>query len=598
MLGVVVGERPELADQLRAAGARDAVTVADLDGLAKVASAADEPLLLCADDLVAHTAVLRHLATSPVGPTVALLLQEGAADVREERGRLVPGPPTAAFGGALRVGADDLPALVAAARGATPGGLDALPAALFGTGTTIFTHRVRLLVATRASTPPDRAAAEAKVAAVDADTAELRLAVKEKDDFFATYFVSTWSPWLTRWSARLGLGPSAVTAISVAFAVAAAALFTAGGRPALVAGAVLLYLGFVLDCVDGQVARYTRHFSAFGGWLDTMADRTKEYLVYAGLAIGATRADLGDGWALAIAAITLQTVRHKTDAWYGALHDEAASRSAAATGRLSSLSNRVQADRGSIMYWLKRTVVFPIGERWAVMALAAALFDQRVALLAVLVWGGLAAAYTLLLRAMRARAMRVPVRATVTTTPYRDGGVPARSLGRRRIPPLAAAVVAALGAAALLLVPDEINRWSVLAAAVALVLIAGLPAASPHEGALDWLVPAALRAVEFLFVIAVGAAFDVPRPLVYGLLMVLALHHYDLTARLEKRLGAPPLQWLSLGWDARMLVLAIGAAAGFATATFGALTTYLAVVLLSDVVRTWALPGRSGQPSR
>jgi phosphatidylglycerophosphate synthase len=598
MLGVVVGERPELADQLRAAGARDAVTVADLDGLAKVATTAEEPLLLCADDLVAHTAVLRHLATSPAGPTVALLLADGAADVREERGRLVPGPPTAAFGGALRVGADDLPALVAAARGATPGGLDALPAALFGTGTTIFTHRVRLLVATRASTPPDRVAAEAKVAAVDSDTAELRLAVKEKDDFFATYFVSTWSPWLTRWSARLGLGPSAVTAISVAFAVAAAALFAVGGRPALVAGAVLLYLGFVLDCVDGQVARYTRHFSAFGGWLDTMADRAKEYVVYAGLAIGVTRADLGDGWALAIAAITLQTVRHKTDAWYGALHDEAASRSAAATGRLSSLSNRVQADQGSIAYWLKRTIVFPIGERWMVLALGAALFDQRVALVAVLVWGGLAAAYTLLLRTMRARAMRVPVLATVNTTRYRDDGVPARFLGRRSIQPLVAAVVAALGAAALLFVPDEINRWSVLAAAVALVLVAGLPAAAPHEGALDWLVPAALRAVEFLFVIAVGAAFEVPQSLVYGLLMVLALHHYDLTARLEKRLGAPPLQWLSLGWDGRMLVLAIGAASGFATAAFGALTTYLAVVLLSDVVRTWALPGRSGQPSR
>ncbi len=47
--------------------------------------------------------------------------------------------------------------------------------------------------------------------------------------------------------------------------------------------AVLLYLGFVLDCVDGQLARYTRHFSAWGGWLDTMADRAKEYVVYAGL---------------------------------------------------------------------------------------------------------------------------------------------------------------------------------------------------------------------------------------------------------------------------------------------------------------------------
>ncbi|MEJ3749898.1 DUF5941 domain-containing protein [Actinomycetes bacterium KLBMP 9797] len=594
MLGIVFGADDRLADQLRAAGARDTVTVPDLDGLAKVATAADEPILVCADDLVAHTAALRHLATSPAGPTVALVLPEppasSGAGVREERGRLVPGAPTATFGGALRVGVEDLQILAAAARGAAD--LDALPAAILSTGTPVFAHRVRLLVAARAPDAADRAAAEAAVAAVDSEAAELRLAVKERDDFFATYFVSTWSPWLTRWAARLGLGPSAVTAISVAVTVAAAGLFALGGRPALVAGAVLLYLGFALDCVDGQVARYTRNFSAFGGWLDTMADRAKEYLVYAGLALGAVRADLGDGWALAIAALTLQTVRHKTDAWYGALHDEAAARSTATTGRLGSLSNRVQADQGSVAYWLKRTVVFPIGERWALMALAAALFDQRVALLAVLVWGGLAAAYTLVLRTIRARAMRVPVLATVNTTRYRDDGLPARFLGRRFVPPLAA-VVAALGAAALVVAPETLDRGLVVPIAVALVLVAGLPAAAPHEGALDWLVPAALRAVEFLFVIAVGAAFDVPAAVVYGLLTALALHHYDLTARLEKRLGAPPSQWLSLGWDGRMLVLAIGAALGAAEVTAGVLAGYLLAVLLSDSTRTWALPHRT-----
>ena len=55
-----------------------------------------------------------------------------------------------------------------------------------------------------------------------------------------------------------------------------------------------------------------------------MADRAKEYVVYAGLAAGAERVGLPYAWPLAIAAIVLQTVRHMTDAWYGALHDEAA----------------------------------------------------------------------------------------------------------------------------------------------------------------------------------------------------------------------------------------------------------------------------------
>jgi phosphatidylglycerophosphate synthase len=115
-----------------------------------------------------------------------------------------------------------------------------------------------------------------------------------------------------------------VTGISVLFAVAAALAFWQASRAAMIAGAVLLYLGFVLDCVDGQLARYTRRFGAFGGWLDTMADRAKEYAVYAGLAAGAERMGLPYAWPLAITAIVLQTVRHMTDAWYGALHDQAA----------------------------------------------------------------------------------------------------------------------------------------------------------------------------------------------------------------------------------------------------------------------------------
>ena len=37
------------------------------------------------------------------------------------------------------------------------------------------------------------------------------------------------------------------------------------------------------DCVDGQLARYTRQFSKLGAWLDSIFDRTKEYVVFAGL---------------------------------------------------------------------------------------------------------------------------------------------------------------------------------------------------------------------------------------------------------------------------------------------------------------------------
>ncbi|MFI5835493.1 DUF5941 domain-containing protein [Micromonospora sp. NPDC051300] len=607
-----------MAAQWRRAGADDVRVAADLAELADLVAGATGPVLVSGVDLVAHTAVLRHLATSPVGPTVALVLTDppaaGQATVREERGQVVAvgddADATGVFGGALRVGAADLPALADAARAAAAegqlGAVDRLVAELAARGPLIFAHRVRLLVAHRVGDAAGRAAAEAAVAAVDEDRAELRLSVKERDDFFTTFFVSTWSPHVAKAAARIGLGPSGVTLFSVLFAVAAAVLFGVGGRPALVAGAVLLYLGFVLDCVDGQVARYTRHFSAWGGWLDTMADRFKEYVVYAGLGFGATHAGFRYGWALALAAMTLQTVRHMTDTWYGALHDEAARRPKVVTGdagglggRLNAASTRVQADTGSVSYWLKRTVVFPIGERWALIAVAAALFGPLVALCAVLVWGTLAFAYTGALRTLRARWMRVPVLTTVDAGLHRDDGLLTGTLPTTRRP-LVTALVGALAAAGLLVWAllavhggRELPGWGVI---VAMVLLLGAAQGSraPHAGALDWLVPAALRAAEYLFAIAVGVAGRAPAWLIFAYVLVLTLHHYDLTARLEKRQAAPPLHAATLGWEGRSLLLAIGLVAGIVSITLATLGAYLFVVFVASVILAWVvLPARA-----
>ncbi|MEU6075947.1 CDP-alcohol phosphatidyltransferase family protein, partial [Micromonospora sp. NPDC047074] len=116
-----------LTGQLRRAGAAEVRHAADLDELAALVDAATGPVLVTGADLVAHTAVLRHLATSPVGPTVALVLTDppghGRTAVREERGQVVgAGPPealdgaTGVFGGALRVGVNDRPSLAAGLR--------------------------------------------------------------------------------------------------------------------------------------------------------------------------------------------------------------------------------------------------------------------------------------------------------------------------------------------------------------------------------------------------------------------------------------------------------------------------------------------------
>jgi phosphatidylglycerophosphate synthase len=264
----------------------------------------------------------------------------------------------------------------------------------------------------------------------DEDRLLLDSAVKATDGFFTTYFVSPYSKHVARWAARRGFTPNQVTTASMLIGVLAAAMFAVGERWSLVAGAVLVHLAFTTDCVDGQLARYTRTFSRFGAWLDSVFDRAKEYLVMAGLAIGAAR--MGDPvWLLACSAISLQTIRHTSDFAYMAtrrqdiealrqppLEEPKDMRGTAARARAAARPTaakwprrRVLAyrllkawhaiDRHGAMLWVKKMIAFPIGERFAVIAVTAALWEPRITFTVLLVWGAFAFVYAMAGRVLR-----------------------------------------------------------------------------------------------------------------------------------------------------------------------------------------------------
>jgi phosphatidylglycerophosphate synthase len=227
------------------------------------------------------------------------------------------------------------------------------------------------------------------------DDARLRAAVKANDGFFTTFFVSSYSPYVVRAAARRGLTPNQITVLSMLLGVLSAAGFATGERWGLIAGAVLLQLAFLLDCVDGQLARYTQTFSAMGAWLDAVFDRTKEYLVYAGLAIGAART--GDSvWLLAAAAMGLQTARHAMDFSFSGTHD-------ASTAGVLALARR--HDTGALS-WVKKVIVLPIGERFAVISITAAIWSAHTTFVVLLVWGTIAGVYGLAGRLARRGSLR------------------------------------------------------------------------------------------------------------------------------------------------------------------------------------------------
>ena len=287
------------------------------------------------------------------------------------------------------------------------------------------------LVCERVFDQPQADAARQALDAIDEDRVRLAAAVKSNDGFFTTYAVSTYSRYIARWCGRQGWTPNAVTAISMGISVVAAAFFATGQRWGMALGAISLYFAFVFDCVDGQLARYTRQFSTLGAWLDATFDRAKEYTVFAGLAVGSTAAAVGsavhggDVWFLAVAALTAQTCRHLVDFAFGAskrrippepipilplrdpsdsVLDEPEPPRSRPKGRgfshlvlwLSSQSSDIRA-----VHWFKKIIVLPIGERFALIGLTAALFNARVTFIALLTWGGVAAAYTVGGRVLR-----------------------------------------------------------------------------------------------------------------------------------------------------------------------------------------------------
>ncbi|MGW5906379.1 DUF5941 domain-containing protein [Streptomyces althioticus] len=458
-------------------------------------------------------------------------------------------------------------------------------------------HRPELgsLVAAVPADPQARNEARQAVAAVDEEAVRLRSAVKARDGFFTTFCVSPYSRHLARWCARRGLTPNQVTTASLLTALIAAGCAATGTRAGFVAAAVLLLGSFVLDCADGQLARYSLQYSTLGAWLDATFDRAKEYAFYAGLALGAAR-DGDDVWALALGAIILQSCRHVVDFSF------AEARTGAAEGPAASLSGRL--DRVGWTVWVRRMIVLPIGERWALIAVLTAATTPRVTFWVLLAGCAFAAAYTTAGRVLRSlRGGRAEDRAARALADLADGG-PLSELLRR---PWArgGAAVAALGA--VLVTGSALvwgAGWQTVLAAVAYVICSAAAVARPLTGRLDWLVPPLFRAAEYgtVLVLAADAEVNGALPAAYGLVSAVAYHHYDTVYRIRGDAGAPPRLLVRAigGHEGRTLAVAVLAAvltaSGF-TVALTALAVAVALVVLAESIRFWVAAHRGGAPA-
>jgi len=562
-------------------------SVATLDPAAAQADAEGFTLLRVDPDqrLVHSAGSARHVVTAPTNLGVGILLV-GAADLPDAI-RLWRSAATSPCAADPAVDPLDL-ALVALVRGGVPVG--AVPLGPYDVS---------------------RRGRSATGAGGSAWEQRLRGASRGGDGFFSTFVIRPMSRRLTRFGLAHGWSPNVVTVTSLALGLLAAGLAATDSRWAWVAAAVLLQLALVVDCVDGEIARFTRRFSALGAWLDAVGDRVKEYSLIAAVAWVSVRR--GEPmWLLATAALVLVTVRHLED--YAYVERTRASRAHLVPDQLKVDQPRdLGADdarltlaapptpRQRVIYWGKKVLHMPIAERYLVLSLGLLTFSAPVLLWAITGAVAVALAWTLggrtAMALLRLDGYRRDPRVSSGEWGHLDHqlglGPLARAAGRVRGLPFPAALLGVLvvvAAAVATAVGGEVTWLTVLLVLVGCLLV-GAGCRPPLQHSVGWQASALLWSAEAVLVLALVTGLPKPSQwCAYAYLAAVAWHRYDVVYRLRDT-GRPPSPWVTgatLGVDGRMLALVVLAAFGVPMQpVLGWAALLLIAVYAAESARAW-----------
>jgi phosphatidylglycerophosphate synthase len=86
------------------------------------------------------------------------------------------------------------------------------------------------------------------------------------------------------------ISPNQISVFATLLGILSACFFAVGTHTAALAGAVLLQLSAIVDCVDGDVARAVFKESTLGRWLDIVGDQVVHIGVFVALGVGLWRA--------------------------------------------------------------------------------------------------------------------------------------------------------------------------------------------------------------------------------------------------------------------------------------------------------------------
>ena len=370
--------------------------------------------------------------------------------------------------------------------------LDLILVALVRAGIYVASAQLTFAPYVRSKDSDLRSKVKSEVASLNEGRLRLKMANRANDGFFSVFVLRKFSKLFTWAAVRLRVTPNQITLISFAIGLLSAYEFSRGDFWSIFTGALLLQLSIIVDCVDGELARYTRRFSQLGAWLDAITDRIKEYLVFFGLAYGAAR-DGRDLWIPAMAMMVFQAVRHLSDYNFARINKVRSTDLPIIDFKVASdgFVPIKKAKKSRLQYWAKKAIQFPIGERWLVISASAVI-------------GGAAFTFTVM-----------PILATLSIVAvFRARIQLTRSWPKERVNKE--------------VIDDQLDTFK----------------NAKSTNRFDWLEPSILRALEGAVIIGLTVIADLNRPTAFLLLFAIIYGHYDNLYRALQ--GEHKPKWLSL----------------------------------------------------
>ncbi|WP_131097210.1 CDP-alcohol phosphatidyltransferase family protein [Streptomonospora litoralis] len=170
--------------------------------------------------------------------------------------------------------------------------------------------------------------------------------LRARDSWLTVWLVDPFAvPAVRTIANRTSITPNQLTVTALFLGLGAAAAFSVGQWQFLLLGAVLYYLCFLVDCMDGKLARLMDRESLFGSWMDYVFDRFRVLVCAIALMGGqyVVTGRVGFVW-LALAVVFVDMLRYLNALQVYKVRREMRSRLAAALERARATLSMLEPD--------------------------------------------------------------------------------------------------------------------------------------------------------------------------------------------------------------------------------------------------------------